>query len=144
MAIEDTWEAIWNRFVEIIQGMPEFTDKSEQVYHGEKFPPNKFPSAYVVPTLISGGPGTPVKEDWILTYEIGIVVKNADMKAGVLAAMKLILQLKTLLIADRNLTVDSTQLVLNLEVPSITPNWRDMSSYENHWVGLVVACSVTT
>ena len=142
--IETTWQAVWDKLVEIVQGMSEFTGKASQVYYGTKFPPTLYPSAFVVPGEITGGPGTPVKEDWVLKFQIGLVIQKADMKAGLAEVMALALKLKRLIIADRHLTDNGSQLVWNTEVPSIIPNWGGQKGYEDHWAGVAIECSATT
>jgi len=143
LTIEDAWELVWDKLVSITRGMDEFIDKGDQVFYGPRFPPTKFPSAFVIPTPVTGSPATPSKEDYYLQFTIGLVMHNADMKAGLVAVMKLALKLKRLIIADRNLTDNGSQLVENTEVPEVIPNWLGAIGYEDQWAGVVVRCRIT-
>ena len=136
-ALEDWWASLWDKIVEKVVGMTDFT--ADTVFYGEKFPPKKFPSAFVAPIAILGGGGTPTKEDYIARFEIGIVVHEADMKQGVLDVMKLALKIKRTLIADRKLTTNGTSLVDNLEA-DVLRRWRGLPEFENHWAVVTVNC----
>lgn len=131
--VEDWWEDVYEQIVTQLIAMDDFDNES--VFFGERWPPEKFPSAYVVPTEILGGGGTVQKEDYDARFEIVIVINEPDMKKGIVDSHKLAMKVKAMFIADRSLS----ELLDNLEA-SVHRHWRGTSGYEDHWVHVLLSC----
>jgi len=133
--LEDWWESIWDALVAKVIAMTDFD--SDTVFYGEKFPPVKFPSAFVCPSITESQPATMHESFWNPTFEIGVVTEDADTKAGKKLAFKLCFKIARTLLTDRHLG----DLLQNMECSVITPNWRGLDTgLEQHWVAVTVVC----
>jgi len=132
MSWYDWFRSVWDALVNKILTVTEF---SNNVFYGEKFPIVAFPSAYVCPENILITPATFRESFHNPTFGVGIVVQNVDAKAGYLKGYELAGKVHDVLIADRTLG----NLVQNLEVLSIEPNWRNLGrGPETFWFGVIV------
>jgi len=129
------YESVWDALVKKVLSIEDF--KEETVFYGEKFPPNQYPSAYVCPSQAQGAPVTFRETDWLPTFEIGVVVRDPDVKKGILTAIKLIGKIIDVINADRQLE----NTVQNTECVAMVPYWRGLGrGTESHWIGLIVRC----
>lgn len=123
---------VWDKLVTLVKTISDF---GENVYYGEKFPLDKYPSCYVCPLPISVTPASMMLSSNDAQFEFGVVVHNPDVKEGNLQAFNYVGQIYDLLVADRSLS----GTVCNLEILQVIPNWRALGKgVEDHWVGLRV------
>jgi len=136
MSWGDWYESVWTALVNKVKSLDDFDD--ENTFFGEKFPPEKYPSAYICPGEVPGQPKTMHESEYHPQFEIGIVVKKANAKTGFIDAFKYAGKIVGAIDADRTLG----GAVHNVEVINIIPYWRGLGrGPEDHWVGVIVSCT---
>ena len=131
--------AVWDNLVTLIKELKN-TDlthvfESTNVFYGEKYPPDNYPSCYVCPLPIPITPLTFLSTTNYYYFDFVIVTADSDPKQGYLTAFGLIGKIYDALVADRGL--GST--VCTLEPEQVIPNWKGLGSgVEGFWVGLRV------
>jgi len=134
----EVWNNVWKKLHEIVSEVKDF---KEQVFQGDKYPPDKYPCAFVCPGRIDSRPATMHESRWSYTFEIGIGVHGEDDKKTTEEAYRLANLIVKGIFADRKLTVSGSALVQNLEIPTIIPNWRRRNrGLETRWIGVLVVC----
>lgn len=128
----DIWVAVWDALVTETKKVTELTDST---YYGEKKSPIKAPSAYVIPGTVNVTPATNIDNYYIMHFEIGVLDRNADLKAGLISAMQIAAKIVKEITDDRSLdgNVDKTEVIL-------VPNWKKVE-YQNAWAGVIVTCT---
>jgi len=135
----DDYVAIWDALVALVRELTNADSThvfaEENVFYGEKYPPDNYPSCYVCSMPISVVPVTFLQSSHTYTFEFGVVTTNPETKQGYLDAFELIGKIYDALVADRHLGGK----VCDLEPTLIIPNWRGLGSgVEGFWVGLQV------
>lgn len=128
----DIWVAVWDVIVTETKKVSELTSST---YYGEKKTPDKAPSAYVIPKNVNIVPATNIDNYYIMHFEVGVLDRNSDLKAGLISAMQIAAKIVKEITDDRSLggNVDKTEVVL-------VPNWKKVE-YQNAWAGVLVTCT---
>lgn len=131
--------AVWDNLVTLVKGLTN-TDSSHvfdeaNVFYGEKYPPDNYPSCYVCPLPIEIKPLTFLQSSNYYYFDFVVVYSSSDPKQGYLDAFELIGKIYDALVADRGLGGK----VCNLEPTLITPNWKSLGSgVEGFYIGMRV------
>lgn len=133
--LADWYKDIWDYIVNKIGGLTDFD--AANVFYGEKFPVENFPSAYVSPVPIVSEPATFRETFWNPSFEILVVQENPDTKLGLINVLQLCWKIVEAFEGDRQLG----GLVQNLELPQIIPYPRGMGrGTEQHWASVIIIC----
>ena len=133
MSLGDWWLEVWDAIVTETKKVSELTDTT---FYGEKEPPLESPSAYVCPGVMPAEAATFTEFFYHPTFEIGIMVKDSDLKAGLRTAMTLAGKVADELLDDRKLGGKVDALTVAFQ-----PHWRGKVEFERHWVGVLVTCT---
>jgi hypothetical protein len=140
----DLWRDILEKLFEIVHDVPDF---KQNVTQGDRFPPDSYPFACVIPAIITSAPMTFQEDSWYYNFEIGIGVQGDNPDVIMIEAFRLANKICAAIEADRKLTIkdESSQLnralVSTTHVTQIVPDWRKHNQgLEIYWVGVIVQC----
>jgi len=140
----DLWEDIIEKLYSLVQDIPDF---KQNVFMGDRYPPVKYPCAFIVPSPMVSKPITFTEDEWYYSFEIGIGVFGSDVLKNMKEAFRLANKVGEVILADRHLTIrDETSmlnraLVHNTNVTQVIPNWKKYSKrLESYWIGVFVIC----
>jgi hypothetical protein len=135
--LDARWIEVWQKLIDKCTATALF--KETDIYWGENFFVQSYPSCFVCPLPLNDVPADFNHDFTTLDFDIGVVVRNANPKQGYIDMMKHVCTIRDALFADRQLdkTVDK------LEIPKVYPNWRAMNTgKEAFWGGLLVKVTI--
>lgn len=130
------WQALWDAIEVEVKKVTEFTVRDEiRVYMTIKWPPNKFPSAFIQPSVVSMTASSTTEDYYDFTFVVYIFAKAPDPEDHMKECMTLAGKVRAQLIDDRRLggAADNVE-VLRFEInPPGTPR-----GFERQCIGVVV------
>lgn len=129
------WDVLCNLVKDLVDADGNHIFESKNVFYGEKYPPDEYPSCFVCPLPITITPLTFLQSTNSYYFEFGVVTTNSDTKQGYLTSFELIGKIYDALVTDRS----QGGKVCGTEPEQILPNWRNLGSgVEGFWTGLRV------
>ena len=140
----DLWEDILDKLYEIVSDIPDFKNK---VFQGDRYPPENYPCAFIVPSVLTAKPITFSEDEWFYAYEIGVGIQGDDPLKNMKEAFRLANKIVETLESDRHLTIKDEDSMLNRALVHDThsirvePDWRRHNKgLETFWVGVTIVC----
>jgi len=135
----EDYVAVWDALVNLVKELknPDLSHIFEEanVFYGERYPPDNYPSCYVCPLPIPIEPLTFLSSTNYYYFDFVIVDSNSDPKQGYLTAFGLIGKIYDALVVDHTLGGK----VCNLEPQQVIPDWKGKDvGIEGFWIGLRV------
>jgi hypothetical protein len=131
--------AIWDALVNLVKALNK-TDgarvfNEENVFYGEKYPPENYPSCYVCPMPITLTPATFRTFENSYVFDLAVVTINNVTKTGYFELFELVGMITDALVADPTLSGTTC----HMEPLQIIPNWRNMGEgVESFWAAIRV------
>jgi len=112
--IGDYWIALWDAVYALVSGVPGF----DVTYQGLRFPPNKWPSAFVGAGRIEYRLSDTIGTYYEWRIPIYIFDKDSDITAGKKSSLDYAGKIHAVLVADRSLGLSWLQPIESIELDS--------------------------